>query len=75
MSLRRILRIVLSLVVITLFWIRAARQWRERAGFWLVGGLTLTIILLLVVIMELTGARRKKAQRDDVPKHPLGLDS
>ena len=30
--------------------------------------------LLLVVIMEVTGARRKR-QRDEVPKHPLGLDS
>ena len=75
MSLRRILRIALSLGLIVLFWFRAAQQWRERPAFWLAGGLALTAILLLVVIMEITGARRKRKPREEVPKRPLGLDA
>ncbi len=75
MSLRRLLRIALSLVIIVLIWLRAAKDWHERPVFWLIGSLTLSIILLLVVIAELTGAqRRRRSQRDQVPKHPLGLD-
>ena len=74
MSLRRILRIALSLLLIILFWVRTAQQWRERPAFWLIGGVALTVILLLVVIMELTGAQRRRKQ-EEVPKHPLGLDS
>jgi hypothetical protein len=43
---------------------------------WITGSLTLSIVLLLVVIMELSGAARKRRkQRDEVPKHPLGLDT
>jgi cell division protein FtsW (lipid II flippase) len=76
MSLRRLLRIVLSLVIITLIWFRAAHEWRQEPVLWLVGSLALSIILLLVVLMELTGARRaRRRERDEVPKHPLGLDT
>jgi hypothetical protein len=43
---------------------------------WLVGSLTLSVILLLVVIVEVTGAQQKwRKQRDQVPKKPLGLDT
>jgi len=76
MSLRRVLRIVLSLTIIALLWWRTALQWHERSGAWLAGSLTLSVLLLLVVIVEITGAQRKwSKQRDDVPKRPLGLDS
>ena len=76
MSLRRVLRIVLSLLIIILLWIRTAREWHERPALWLVGSLALSVILLLVVIMEMTGAQRKRRkQRDEVPKRPLGLDT
>ncbi len=76
MSLRRLLRIVLSLIIIVLLWSRTAREWHDRPALWITGSLTLSIILLLVVLMELTGAARKRRSgRDQVPKHPLGLDS
>jgi cell division protein FtsW (lipid II flippase) len=76
MSLRRILRIALSLLIIILLWIRTAREWHERPALWLAGSLALSVILLLVVIMEVTGAQRKWCkQRDEVPKRPLGLDT
>jgi hypothetical protein len=76
MSLRRLLRILLSLVIIILLWVRTAQEWHERPALWITGSLTLSIILLLVVIMELSGAARKRRrQRDEVPKHPLGLDT
>jgi len=76
MSLRRVLRIVLSLLIIILLWIRTAREWHERPALWLAGSLALSVILLLVVIMEVTGAHRKRRrQRDEVPKRPLGLDT
>lgn len=73
---RRILRIVLSLVILAVLWLQVGRQWQERSVSWLVGGITLSVILLLVVIAEVTGAQRKgKKLRDQVPKKPLGLDS
>jgi len=76
MSLRRVLRIALSLLIIILLWIRTAQEWHERPALWLVGSLALSVILLLVVIMEVTGAQRKwRKQRDEVPKRPLGLDT
>jgi glucan phosphoethanolaminetransferase (alkaline phosphatase superfamily) len=76
MSLRRILRIALSLLIIILLWIRTAREWYERPALWLAGSLALSVILLLVVIMEVTGAQRKwRKQKDEVPKRPLGLDT
>lgn len=76
MYLRRLLRIALSLIIIFLIWFRAAKEWHEQPVPWLIGSLTLSVVLLLVVIMELTGAlRKRRAARDQVPKRPLGLDS
>jgi len=76
MSPRRLLRIVLSIVIIILLWTRAGREWHQRFGLWLVGGLLLSLILLLVVIAEATGMQQKwRRMRDQVPKKPLGLDS
>jgi hypothetical protein len=76
MNLRRTLRIVLSLGIIVLLWSRVAREFHDRSGLWLVGSLTLSVILLLVVIVEVTGAQQKwRKQRDQVPKKPLGLDT
>ena len=75
MSLRRLLRIVLSIVVIALVWWRVTREWHERSSLWVVGAALLSVILLLVVIMEATGMQQKwKKQKDEVPKKPLGLD-
>ena len=40
------------------------------------GSLTLSLILILVVIFELSGIQNKwRRQRDQVPKKPLGLDT
>jgi cell division protein FtsW (lipid II flippase) len=76
MNLRRTLRVVLSLGIIVLLWSRVAREFHDRSGLWLVGSLTLSVILLLVVIVEVTGAQQKwRKQRDQVPKKPLGLDT
>lgn len=75
MSPRRLLRIVLSLGIIVLVWTRAGREWHDRSGLWLAGSLTLSLILLLVVIAELTGFQQRRRLRDQVPKKPLGLDS
>ena len=73
---RRILRIILSAVLLVLLWSRAANQWHDRSGPWLVGSLTLSLILVLVLIVEITGAQQKwRKQRDEVPKKPLGLDT
>jgi hypothetical protein len=76
MSARRLLRIVLSLVIVAVVWIRAAREWQSRSGSWLAGAITLTAIVILVVIADLAGTRQKSRRpRDEVPKRPLGLDS
>lgn len=76
MSFRRLLRIGLSLGILTLVWIRAGREWHSRSGMWLAGAVTLSLILLLVVIAEIAAIRRKPhRERDDVPKKPLGLDT
>lgn len=75
MSLRRHLRIVLSLAVIGLLWWRFVQQRQERSGLWVVGAALLSVILLLVVIVEATGMQQKwRRQKDEVPKKPLGLD-
>jgi membrane protein YdbS with pleckstrin-like domain len=75
MSARRLLRIVLSLVLVAVVWIRAGRDWQTRSGSWLAGAITISIILLLVVIADLTSAQQKwRRQREEVPKRPLGLD-
>ena len=58
MSLRRVLRIALSLLIIILLWIRTAREWHERPALWLAGSLALSVILLLVVIVQLVYIRR-----------------
>ena len=76
MSLRRLLRIALSLVILVLLWSRTAREWHARSGLWLLGSLTLSLILLLVVIVEVSGVQQKwRKERDQVPKKPLGLDT
>ncbi len=76
MSARRILRIVLSLVLIGVVWLRAGREWHTRSGSWLAGAITISIILLLVVIADVTGAQQKwRRAREEVPKRPLGLDT
>ncbi len=76
LSPRRVLRVVLSLGIIAALRSRTAREWHERAGVWLAGSLVLSVLLLLVVIVELTGAQQKwRRQRDEVPKKPLGLDA
>ncbi|HTS51561.1 MAG TPA: hypothetical protein VMH05_26615 [Bryobacteraceae bacterium] len=76
LSPRRILRIVLSLVIIAVLWSRAASNWRDLSGMWLAGSIILSILLLVVVFVEITGMQQKwRKQRDQVPKKPLGLDS
>jgi hypothetical protein len=76
MSARRLLRIVLSLAIVAVVWIRAGHEWRNRSGSWLAGAVTLSAILLLVVIADITGAQQKwRRQREEVPKRPLGLDN
>jgi hypothetical protein len=76
MSLRKVLRIVLSVVVLALLWMRVGRQWRFESRLWLIGSITLSLLLLLVISVEIAGVIRKPRNlRDEVPKHPLGLDS
>jgi RsiW-degrading membrane proteinase PrsW (M82 family) len=76
MSPRKLLRLVLSIVVLTLLWLRIARQWRYESHWWLVGSLTLSALLLLLVIYLVASVFRKPRNlKDEVPKHPLGLDS
>jgi hypothetical protein len=76
MSPRKLLRIVLSVVILVLLWMRVLRQWRYESRLWLVGSITLSLLLILVVSIELVGVVRKPRNlRDEVPKRPLGLDS
>jgi hypothetical protein len=76
MSFRRLLRIVLSLGILALLWMRMGREWQLRSPLWVAGSLTLSLILLLVVIFEVSGIQNKwRRQRDQVPKKPLGLDT
>jgi hypothetical protein len=72
MSPRRILRIALSVEIIALFWTRAARQRHDMPAGWRIGGIAISTILLLVVLAELSGARRTR--REPPPEKPLGLD-
>ncbi len=74
MSARRLLRIVLSLVILVVVWMRVGREWQNRSGPWLAGAITISVILLVVVIAEVAGVRKLRG-RDEVPKKPLGLDS
>jgi hypothetical protein len=74
MSARRLLRIVLSLVILAVVWIRVGKEWQDRSGPWLTGAVTISVILLLVVIAEMSGVQQKwRRRRDEVPKKPLGL--
>lgn len=76
MTARRLLRIVLSLVIVAVVWIRTGREWPSRSGSWLAGAMTLSVILITVVIADVMGALQKSRRpRDEVPKRPLGLDS
>jgi len=76
LSPRRLIRIVLSVIIIAAIWLRAAREWRDQSGLWLAGSITLSLLLLLVVIVEVSGVlRRKRRPADEVPKRPLGLDT
>ena len=76
LSPRRLLRVLLSLVILVFLWLRTARDWRQLSGMWLAGSVILSVLLVLVVVVELTGMQQKwRRQRDDVPKKPLGLDS
>ncbi len=76
MSPRKLLRIVLSVVILTLLWLRIARQWRYESRWWLMGSLTLSaLLLLLVVVLVMSAFRKSRLPRDEVPKRPLGLDS
>jgi RsiW-degrading membrane proteinase PrsW (M82 family) len=75
MSPRKLLRVVLSIVILTLLWLRIARQWRYESHWWLAGSLTLSALLLLLVVYLVAGVFRKaRLPRDEVPKRPLGLD-
>ena len=76
MSARRLLRIVLSVVILAVVWIRVGKEWQGRSGPWLIGAVTISVILLLVVIAEMAGVQQKwRRRRDEVPKKPLGLDT
>jgi hypothetical protein len=75
MSPRRILRIALSLVILVVLWTRTGREWHDRSGLWLFGSVTLSVVLLMVVLAEVTGfPNRWRKLRDEVPKKPLGLE-
>jgi RsiW-degrading membrane proteinase PrsW (M82 family) len=76
MSARKLLRLALSVVVLTLLWVRIARQWRYESHWWLAGTVTLSALLLLLVVFLVSSVFRKpRSPADDVPKRPLGLDS
>lgn len=76
MSFRRLLRIALSVGILALLWMRVGREWRFHSTLWVAGSITLSLILLLVVVFEVSGIQDKwRRQRDQVPKKPLGLDS
>jgi len=76
MSARRLLRIILSVVILVVLWTRTLKEWHYRSTFWLAGVSALSLVLLLVVIAEVTGAQQKwRKQRDEVPEKPLGLDT
>ena len=76
MSYRKLLRLVLSVVVLALLVPRLVSQWRYESAWWLAGSLFLAAALaVLVVYLILTSFRKPRKPRDEVPKHPLGLDS
>ena len=76
MSARRLLRIVLSAVILASLWIKVAREWHDWPAMWLAGSLAISALLLLVLIAEVSGVQQKwRRLPDQVPKKPLGLDS
>jgi hypothetical protein len=76
LSLRKLLRLVLSVFILTLLWVRIARQWRYESNWWLAGSVMLSVLLLALVVFLVASAFRKpRLPRDEVPKRPLGLDS
>ena len=71
MPFRKILRMVLGLVVLLLLWRRAA----FLSGPWLTATIILSVLLVLALIVQVVGMLRKPRNlRDQVPKHPLGLE-
>jgi hypothetical protein len=70
MSPRKIVRIVLSLGILALLWLRVGREWHAQSPLWVVGTLVLSVILLLVTLSAIIRVR-KPSER--VPKNPLGL--
>lgn len=76
MPIRRISRILFSIVVLAGLWYRLWQEWASRTALWIVGSSLLSLMLILVVIVEATGMQQKwKRQRDEVSKRPLGLDA
>lgn len=70
MPARPLIRVVLSLGVIAVLWLRAARL----GGGWVAGSIAMTVLLALVIVVEITQARNKyRSPKDEVPKRPLGL--
>ncbi len=75
MSYRKLLRIVLSLVVLALLVPRLVNQWRYESAWWLAGSLFLAAALaVLVIYLIATSFRKPRKPLDEVPKHPLGLE-
>lgn len=75
MSYRKLLRIVLSVVVLALLVPRLVSQWRHESVWWLAGSLFLAMALaVLVIYLVVTSFRKPRKPRDEVPKHPLGLE-
>ena len=60
MSPRKLLRIVLSIVILALLWMRIARQWRYESHWWLAGSVILSILLLLLVLVLVRSSFRKR---------------
>jgi hypothetical protein len=68
MTARRLFRIVLIILFLIFLWNRFGRQY-------FLGSVALSVILVLVVIVELTGVQQRwRRMRDEVPKKPLGLE-
>ena len=75
MSLRRMLRVVLSGLLIAMIGSRVMRQWRYLSTGWLAGALIVSTILLVVLVMEFSGASERWGRaKDSVLKRPLGLE-
>ncbi|HTW64568.1 MAG TPA: hypothetical protein VME17_08130 [Bryobacteraceae bacterium] len=72
MSARKILRIALILIVLYLLWTRAA----YLSHGVLIACIAVSVILVAALVFQvITSLRKPRKLRDDVPKHPLGLDS